>query len=246
MSDELRGAINDHLVLITGASASGKSASLRNLRLPEGILYLNCEAGKHLPFASKFREMRITDPLKVPYYISAMNDETKCHGIVVDSLTFLMDMYESMYVINSQDTMRAWGNFAQFFKKMMQQNVAESPKNIIFTAHVQAILNESEMVMEKKVPVKGSLKANGIEAYFSTVVSARTIGVAKLKGYENDLLRITPEEEDMGVKHVFQTKLTKETVNERIRSNMGMWAHNETFIDNDAQLLLDRLHQYYG
>jgi len=26
---------------------------------------------------------------------------------------------------------------------------------------------------------------------------------------------------------------------------MGMWTTAETFIDNDAQILLDRLHQYY-
>jgi hypothetical protein len=113
-------------------------------------------------------------------------------------------------------------------------------------AHVQQILNEQAMVMEKKVPVKGALKANGIEAFFSTVVSARRIPIDALAGYENDMLNITAEEDMLGFKHVFQTKLTKETVNERIRASMGMWDTNETFIDNDAQFLLDRLHEYYG
>lgn len=37
--------INDQLVLIAGKSATGKSASLRNLREPESVMYLNCEAG---------------------------------------------------------------------------------------------------------------------------------------------------------------------------------------------------------
>ncbi len=36
---------NTNLVLICGASAGGKSASLRNLKNPEGVLYLNTEAG---------------------------------------------------------------------------------------------------------------------------------------------------------------------------------------------------------
>jgi RNase adaptor protein for sRNA GlmZ degradation len=36
---------NDHLVLIGGKSAAGKSASLMKLENPEGVLYLNCEAG---------------------------------------------------------------------------------------------------------------------------------------------------------------------------------------------------------
>lgn len=37
--------INDHLVLICGKSATGKSASLMNMDNPEGVMYLNCEAG---------------------------------------------------------------------------------------------------------------------------------------------------------------------------------------------------------
>lgn len=37
--------VNDNLVLIVGASAGGKSASLRNLQDQPGVMYLNCEAG---------------------------------------------------------------------------------------------------------------------------------------------------------------------------------------------------------
>lgn len=37
--------VNDHLVLLCGFSAAGKSRSLKNLRDPAGVLYLNCEAG---------------------------------------------------------------------------------------------------------------------------------------------------------------------------------------------------------
>ena len=56
---------NDHLVLIGGKSATGKSASLMNLENPEGVMYLNCESGKKLPFKSKFKQYVITDPLQV-------------------------------------------------------------------------------------------------------------------------------------------------------------------------------------
>lgn len=34
---------NDHLILVCGKSATGKSASLMNLKNPEGVIYLNCE-----------------------------------------------------------------------------------------------------------------------------------------------------------------------------------------------------------
>ncbi len=37
--------VNDHLVLIVGKSAAGKSACLMGLKNPEGVFYLNCEAG---------------------------------------------------------------------------------------------------------------------------------------------------------------------------------------------------------
>ena len=67
-----------------------------------------------------------------------------------------------------------------------------------------------------------------------------------LEKYNSDLLNITPQEEALGFKYVFQTMLTKETVNERIRGPLGMWLPNETFIDNNAQLVLDRLKQYYN
>lgn len=36
---------NDHLVLLCGKSATGKSASLMGMDKPEGVMYLNCEAG---------------------------------------------------------------------------------------------------------------------------------------------------------------------------------------------------------
>jgi hypothetical protein len=71
-------------------------------------------------------------------------------------------MYESVYVLNSSNGMQAWGQFSQYFKALMQQFVARSTKQIIFTAHTSDTLNESEMLMETKVPVKGSLKNNGI------------------------------------------------------------------------------------
>ena len=57
--------VNDNLLLIGGASATGKSASLAGLKNPEGVMYLNCESGKKLPFKAKFKQFTITDPLQV-------------------------------------------------------------------------------------------------------------------------------------------------------------------------------------
>ena len=238
--------VNDHLVLLCGKSATGKSASLMNLQKPEGVMYLNCEAGKKLPFRAKFKQYTITDPLQVMEAFEAAETMEGIHTIVVDSLTYLLDMYESVYVLKSSNMMQAWGQFSQYFKELMQQYVAKSTKNVIFIAHTSDTMNESEMVMETKVPVKGSLKNNGIESYFTVVIASKKVRVKDLKDYGSDLLTITPEEETLGYKYVFQTKLTKDTVNERLRGPLGLWDTKETFIDNNIQLVLTRLHEYYA
>lgn len=239
-------SMNKRLVLIAGKSASGKSASLRNLRDPEGVLFLNCEAGKDLPMPAKFRKMTVTDPYQVWDAFDKAEASEKIHTIVIDTFTFLMDMFESVHVLPSTNTMAAWGQYAQFVKTLMQDKVANSTKNVIVLAHTMDILNETEGVMETLVKVKGSTMNQGVEAFFSTVVSCKKLPLKKLEKYKNDNLIITPEEEAVGFKYVFQTLLTKETVNERIRSPMGLWSRDETFIDNDAQFLLDQLNSYYA
>ncbi|WP_027855539.1 AAA family ATPase [Marinobacterium litorale] len=238
--------INDHLVLLCGKSAAGKSASLRKIRNPEGVLYLNCESGKRLPFRSGFIEKTVTDPLQIEEAFIWAESQPHVHTIIVDSLTYLMDMYESLYVLPSTNTMKAWGEFSQYFKRLMQTHVAKSTKKVVFTAHTLDSLNEGEMVMETKVPVKGSLKNNGIESYFSCVIAAKKMKVKELGTYGSSLLNIEPEESALGYKYVFQTKLTKETVNERLRGPMGLFSTEETFIDNDIQQVFDRLDEYYG
>lgn len=237
--------INDHLVLLCGKSATGKSASLMGLKNPEGVMYLNAEAGKRLPFNAKFKQYTINDPLQVYEAFSAAEGMPEIHTIVIDSLSFLMEMFESVYVVGSANTMAQWGAYSQFFKNLMQQYVSKSSKNIIFIAHTSDTLNEGEMVMETKAVVKGSLKGTGLEAYFSVVIASKKVPLKALKDYGSSMLTVTPEEEALGLKYVFQTKLTKESVNERLRGPLGLFETKETFIDNNMQLVLDRLKQYY-
>ena len=238
--------VNDNLVLIAGKSATGKSACLAGLENPEGVMYLNCESGKKLPFRSKFKQFVIVDPLQVYEAFDAAESMPDVHTIVIDTLTYLLDMYESLYVYNSANGQKAWGDFAQYFRNLMQTYVAKSTKNVIFLAHTADQLNEGEMIMETKVPVKGATKNNGIESYFSLVIATKKIQLKALKDYKSDLLTITPEEEALGFKYVFQTKLTKETVGERLRGPLGMFDTKETYTDNNAQLVMNRLHEYYS
>lgn len=237
---------NDQLILIAGASASGKSASLRNIRNQERWLLMNTEAGKRLPFKNKFRSARVADPYQVlDAFDYAIEHKDDVDGIIIDSLTFLMDMYESQYVLCSNNTMKAWSDFQQYFKSLMQDKVIKFGKPVIIIAHTLKTLNESTGEYEVSVPIKGALKNNGIEAYFSCVVAAKKVPLKELKGYENELLHIEPEDEAVGFKHVFQTRITKNTTGERIRSPMGLFSKEETYMDNDAQILLDHLNDFY-
>lgn len=240
-------AMNEQLVLISGESGSGKSASLRNIPNQERWMFLNCEAGKRLPFKNSFKSAKVTDPYQVHgSFQHAIDNPADWDGIIVDTLTFLMDMYESLYIVNSANSQKAWGDYAQFFKNLMQDYVVRFGKPVIILGHTRSELDEKAMEMKTQVPVKGSLKNNGIEAYFSTVVSTKKVSITELEAYNSDLLTITDEDRELGYKHVFQTRLTKKTVGERIRSPMGMFTKAQTFMDNDAQLLLGHLHRFYN
>ena len=98
---------NDQLILVVGYSATGKSASLRTIRNQPNWMYLNTEAGKRLPFRNQFQQYRITDPYQVHEAFDYGTDNAKIDGLILDSLTFMMDMYETQFVLNSANTMKA-------------------------------------------------------------------------------------------------------------------------------------------
>ncbi|MFC0819730.1 hypothetical protein [Moraxella marmotae] len=84
-----------------------------------------------------------------------------------------------------------------------------------------------------------------VESYFSCIVSTKKVTVDSLNDYQNELLTYTDREKALGIKYVFQTQITKETVDERMRSPMGLFDDSETFINNDVNLVLKRLNEYY-
>jgi hypothetical protein len=237
--------MNNNLILLTGKSSTGKSASLRNLLDPENVAYMCCENNKALPFASKFKSITIEDPYTVHRSFEELAKLPQIHTVVIDTLTFLMDLVESQVVETAEDGFEGWKLYAGFFKKLMQTYVTTSDKNIIITAHTANTYNESELIAETRVKVKGQLMDRGIESFFTNVISTKIKSITELANYQNDLLTITPKEEILGYKYVFQTQLTKDTINERIRGPLDLWSTEETFIDNDVQLVLNRLHEHY-
>lgn len=245
---------NDHLVLISGSMTSGKSHSLMYIDNPEGVMYLNCDSGKRLPFKDKFLKLTITDPYDVLRAVDEAESMPNIHTIVVDTFSYLMEMYHLVYVRESTNTQQAWGELSSFVNDFFLQYCAKSTKTIIVLGHTIDKLNEGEGVVETFVGGSGSVMKKGIEGFFSTVLTARKVPIKKFTEknkadklkYECSDLIITEDDEDVGYKHVFQTKLTKETVGERIRSSIHMWSNKETYIDNNMQTVINRLNSYYS
>lgn len=236
------------LLLVAGTAASGKSSSLRNLRNPEKVLYLSSESNKPLPFRDKFKKLQggLNNPNDVFQLFDMFEKDPNLDTIVIDSITFLMDMFESMNVLTSSNQMSGWSSYQQYFKKIMQEYVAKSQKNWIFLAHNAEELKPNGE-MKYYVPVKGALAKNGLEAYFSLVVYARRVPIKELTKleYDPEILHITPRDEAVGYKHVFQLDVTKDLADSRIRSPLGCFNPNQIFMDNDVQLLLDHLENFY-
>lgn len=237
---------NKRLVMIAGLPASGKTASLKDIEDQEGVLFLNCEAGKDIPFKNNFREEVITDPEEVFDFIADAEDDESIHTVVIDSITMLMEMFESTRIVGAKDSRGEWQNYAQFFKNLMQQYVAASRMRFIFIAHLDKVEDEETGEVTYRVPVKGALKRLGIEAFFSVIVEAKKVTTKKLKEYDNELLKVTKRESSLGYKHVFQTLPTKDNIGSCIRGPMEMFAIEETYIDNNSQILLDILDDFYG
>jgi len=117
---------NPKSILIAGESGAGKSSCLRNLRGGEGVLYINCEGGKPLPFKNKFKRVTIDDPEEIfDLYQQVIDNPGRFHTIVVDTISFMMDRFESVHVIGSANTMQQWGAYGQFFKTLMYEYVAK-------------------------------------------------------------------------------------------------------------------------
>jgi len=239
--------VNDQLICIAGESASGKSMSLKDLPNPEGVLYLNFE-GKRLPFRSKFEEVRIVDPYHVYEAIEYAKASNNNHTIVFDTITFMMQMFNSVHIQGADNTMTAWNLYGEFFKNLMQQYLATCDLNVIMLAHVDTVLDEKTMSYKTSIPVSGSLKKNGLEAYFSMVLATKAMTIDELKKLQvvNDCFEITEEDEFEGVKYVFQTRKNKQTIGERIRSPYGFWKREELFIDNNCANVLRKLKEYYA
>lgn len=234
---------NKNVVLVLGTPTSGKTTSLMHMPDQERKVYFNTDL-KELTFPSKFKEVGVSNPLDILNYIHQVELEPSVDTAILDTISFLMSMYEQQIVNTSSNTQQAWGNYAKFYKDIIHA-IKAGTKDYAIMAHTEDKLNEKEMVVETKACVKGSVGRLGIEADFSTIVAAKRVSLKQLAGWENDLLNITDEEKEDGFKYVFVTRVDKDTLGEKMRCPMRLFSRQEKYIDNNLSLVFNRLHEYY-
>jgi len=230
------------IIMVGGRSDTGKTASLMNLRNPEGVMYLNFE-GKPPPFNSKFKEVTVTDPYTLQTVTNKLIETgtEKYHTLVVDSITACMALYSTKYIgKDCTNKMAAWGDYGSFYDKWGKQQLPLLQQQVIVLAHIADYEDKDTLDTYTQAVVQGKLKNIGLEADFGLVVNTVVMPVDKLKEFENPYLTITEEDEIEGFKYTIQTRRTKETSKTKIRSPIGMWERNETYINADVQIVLDK------
>ena len=177
-------AQNKNIVLIMGKPNTGKSTSLMNLHNQEKMVYLNTDL-KELPFKSRFlKNVEVADAMDVLAYITEIERNEQVEGAVLDTLTFLMTLYERQYVSNAANGQKAWGDYGNFYKEFIHA-IKSGSKDYAIMAHEDTVLNEQSMQMETRIPIKGAVGKIGVEADFTTILSTKQMPIKKLEGIEN-------------------------------------------------------------
>lgn len=238
---------NKNVVLIMGPPNSGKSTALRNLET-ERMAYLNAD-NKEPPFRRKFlKNVLLKNSASLPSFIRAIEKEPSCKGGVLDTITKALELYERQHVYpkaGSKEGLSAWADYGNYVKEIMHE-IKTGTKDYVILAHEDKQFNEQSAQWQAKVPVKGSVGKIGIEADFSIILVSMQMKVSDLEGHSNDLLHITNEEKEDGLKYVLVTRVNAKFAGSMMRAPMGMWERNELYIDNDLSQVFTRVKQFYG
>lgn len=249
--------INKLTVLIEGMSGSGKSTSFADIENQREVLFLNCE-GKELPYPHDFCEFKITEPYQVHAALNRVHEgQTFKHRsgdlvqprlIVMDSFTFLMDMFEAQYIRTAADTRGAWGDYGNFIRETMLDKVSRLHIPFIATTHITVTDDMENMEKASRAAIKGSVgKGNGLESYFTTVLYAKQMRLKDVEPFleHASMLTLSDEERFDEKKHVFVTRPAKQHSGDRIKSPRGMFSPKDFYMDNSINKLVNHINNFY-
>ena len=217
---------NKKMVLNVGGTGTGKTTGLRNLDKARTVyIDFDRKSIKAFPDMDKFREwvkIDFVDHL-VPGLI-ALEADPECDTIVIDTLSFALDMFVAQKIDTAADTRAAWGDYKRFYKEVIHL-AKSSTKSYIFLTHEKSVYNEAAMETKTTAYAQGSI-AGMIEADFALVAYSHK--------YVND---------DGMPAYGYLVGPTKDTLALSAKSPMGMFP-NPLVEDNDITILLKAADEY--
>lgn len=250
---------NKLTILVEGMSGAGKTSSFQDIpqEVQKYVLFLNCE-GKELPYPHDFCEFKITEPYQVHAALNRLiegqgfkhksGETVQPKMVIMDSFTFLMDMFEAQYIRTAADSRGAWGDYGNFIRETMLEKVAKLHIPFVATTHI--LVNDDMENMEKvsRAAIKGGVgKGNGLESYFTTVVYAKQMRLKDIESFLEDASMLTLSEEERfdEKKHVFVTRPARQHSGDRIKSPRGMFSPKDFYMDNSITKLINHINNFY-
>jgi len=175
---------NKKMILIVGKTGTGKTTATKYLDLPKTVyIDFDRKAIKSFKEMDKFREwvkIDFVDHLNPGLIALEGDDDTDT--IVIDTLSFALDLYVAQKIDTAADTRTAWGEYKKWYREII--NIAKaSKKSYIFLSHDKSVYNEELMETSTCAYAQGSIYGK-IEADFAVVAyTHKYIGEDGLPAY---------------------------------------------------------------
>jgi hypothetical protein len=219
-------AENKKMILVIGSTGTGKTTSLRNLDKSKSVyIDFDRKAIKAFRDMDDFREW-----IKIDYIdhllpgLKGLESDPDCEYIIIDTLSFALDMFVAQKIDTAADTRAAWGDYKRFYKELIHL-AKSSTKSYIFLTHEKSSYNEEAMETKTTAYAQGSISGM-IEADFALV--AYTHKYVDKDGMPAYGMLVGP---------------TKETLALSAKSPMGMF-DKPLIEDNDVMLLIEAAESY--
>jgi hypothetical protein len=214
----------DTTVLCVGDTGNGKTSSLRNMPLANTV-YINVDQ-KPLPFKHKdlYKHVNLSSTQQMLVGMDQIEDDEQVEYCVVDTISYLGDMFYNEYIRYASDSRAMWGAYKDYLLDVINK-AKKSRINYIFLAHAQDVYDEKEQITKTFARVQGSLRGN-LEGHFTYV-----------------LFNVVKSGSDGMPEFCYLTNKTRGNLGVSAKTPMGMF--DEAYIPNDITVFHEAVTQFH-